>query len=385
MYIFNKIILLSQQIAMSILKGKQLSDLENIDFFEEEDKDYIIKNLTDPSVKNQRKDLIKHIDTSTDWKKVKNRIIPVKLSYWKYTAAAVFIGLLFMAGLLKNNIFFSDKPALVNIAQNTIQVGTNKAILTLEDGSNVYLEKGKKIQNKSVHSNGEELVYNSSKTNKILKYNYLTIPKGGEFSIKLSDGTQVWLNSDSQLKFPVSFKEGSSRIVELVYGEAYFKVSPSKKHKGVKFKVLNKKQEVEVIGTEFNIKAYPDDFDTYTTLVEGKIALSCNGKKQNLIPNQQSHLNFKTNLLSLKTVNVYNEIAWREGVFSFEGKSLKEIMKVLARWYDIKVHFKDAKTETIEFNGILDKNQRIEEILEIIKNFKVINNYKIVNKTIIIE
>lgn len=384
MYIFNKIILLSQQIAMSILKGKQ-SDLENIDFFEEKDKDYIIKNLTDPSVKDQRKDLIKQIDTSTDWKKVKSRIIPVKFSYWKYTAAAVFIGLLFMAGLLKNNIFFSDKPAPVNITQNTIQVGTNKAILTLEDGSNVYLEKGKKIQNKRLQSNGEELVYNPSKTNKILKYNYLTIPKGGEFSIKLSDGTQVWLNSDSQLKFPVSFKNGTSRVVELVYGEAYFKVSPSKMHKGAKFKVLNKKQEVEVIGTEFNIKAYPDDFDTYTTLVEGKIALRCNGEKQNLIPNQQSHLNFKTNLLSLKTVNVYNEIAWKEGVFSFEGKSLKEIMKVLARWYDIKVHFKDSRTETIEFNGILDKNQRIEEILEIIKNFKVINNYKIVNKTIIIE
>ena len=148
----------------------------------------------------------------------------------------------------------------------------------------------------------------------------------------LSDGTKVWLNSESQLKYPVAFNDGETRQVELVYGEAYFDVSPSTAHKGARFKVFNQSQEVEVLGTEFNIKAYKDETNIYTTLVEGKVAISAAGKNQILKPNQQSNLNLETGSIEITTVDVYNETTWIDGIFSFENKPLKEILKVLSRW-----------------------------------------------------
>ena len=151
--------------------------------------------------------------------------------------------------------------------------------MTLADGSKIALEKGTPVQTQNANSNGEELIYESSKNTSRLVYNYLTIPRGGQFVIKLSDGTKVWLNSASQLKFPVAFIEGESREVELVYGEAYFEVSPSTAHKGAHFQVYNKKQKVEVVGTEFNIKAYKDESNIYTTLVNGKVNVETGNKK----------------------------------------------------------------------------------------------------------
>ncbi|WP_111307476.1 FecR family protein [Confluentibacter sediminis] len=386
MPIFNKIIVLSKQIAASLLKGELPTDLDNFEIFDKKDKQYILKNLTDESLIKRRKNLTNQINKQADLEKVQNKItIPVRKISWKYAAAAAVLGILTTSYFFKDNLFPPTK-GISKIVDSKIETGTDKAILTLEDGSTVALGKSTTYQKNNISSNGEKLVYNpSEKSKNKIKYNYLTIPRGGKFSIKLSDGTQVWLNSESQLKYPVVFVEGDIREVELVYGEAYFDVSPSTKHNGAKFRVINKDQEVEVIGTEFNIKAYKDDTDTYTTLVKGKVALSYEGKKQNLLPNQQSHLDFKTNTLALKTVDVYNEISWKEGVFSFENKSLKEIMKVLARWYDIEVFFENQKSENVEFNGILDKNQNIEEILIIIKNFKIIKDYKINNKTVLLK
>src|SRR5690606_40703343 len=120
------------------------------------------------------------------------------------------------------------------------------------------LEKGDSIQTHNAISNGEEIIYNNN-TSRQLVYNYLTIPRGGQFQLTLSDGTRVWLNSETQIKYPVSFTDGESRQVELVYGEAYFEVSHSTEHKGSDFIVYNQNQEVQVLGTEFNIKAYKDD------------------------------------------------------------------------------------------------------------------------------
>ena len=107
----------------------------------------------------------------------------------------------------------------------------------------------------------------------------------------MSDGTQVWLNSESQLKYPVNFIKGQTRQVELVYGEAYFDVSPSVEHNGAKFKVFNQSQEVEVLGTEFNVKAYKDETNIYTTLVEGRVVIDNGALKQSLLP--KSTVKFK--------------------------------------------------------------------------------------------
>tara|TARA_R110002049_G_scaffold268752_1_gene445532 strand:+ start:59183 stop:60334 length:1152 start_codon:yes stop_codon:yes gene_type:complete len=301
-------------------------------------------------------------------------------NYFKY--AAVFVGILISVYFFKDDLFVSTR--IVN--SNAVEIGTDKATLTLEDGSFVTLEKGEAYQTKNVKSDGKQIIYEAEESAKAeVVYNYLTIPRGGQFFVKLSDGTQVWLNSESQLKYPVNFIEGEMRVVELVYGEAYFDVSPSSLHKGAKFKVFNQSQEVEVLGTEFNIKAYKDESNIYTTLVEGKVLVNYDNRKQSLTPNQLSSFNPSTKNFLVKEVDVYNEVSWKDGIFSFERKPLNEIMKVLSRWYDIEVIFKNQSLEDVKFFGVLGKDQEIKKILETIKKFKIIEEYEIKDKTVILK
>jgi transmembrane sensor len=314
-------------------------------------------------------------------KRLKSRYIAL----YKYAAAAVLI---IASTYLLRDIYFDnsvkDIPVLV---KTNIEPGTDKATLTLGDGTHVLLEKGQDLKTQNANSNGKEIVYEASEIHpQETVYNYLTIPRGGQYRIVLSDKTEVWLNSESQLKFPVTFIKGETRKVELVYGEAYFDVSPSNDNNGAKFKVVNQSQVVEVLGTEFNLKAYKDEDQIYTTLVEGKVAIHINGEKQNLLPDQQAKWIPHTNSFSINTdVNVYNEISWKNGVFSFDGKSLKEIMKIVSRWYDVEVFFLDKKVETTRFVGVIRKNRKLEDILINIKNFGIIKDYEINDKRVILK
>ncbi|TXE13125.1 FecR family protein [Seonamhaeicola algicola] len=284
---------------------------------------------------------------------------------FRYGIAASVIALLGFGYFMLNNNTNSVKVA----TQNNIHAGTNKATLTLEDGSKIALEKGQNYINNNIKSNGKELIYSTPATTKqSISYNYLTIPRGGQFLVNLSDGTKVWLNSDSQLKYPTNFIEGETRTVELVYGEAYFDVSPSTINNGTKFKVLNNHQTIEVLGTEFNIKAYKEDTHILTTLVEGKVMVTNHTNSTVLKPNQQSIITPNNNKIIVNTINVYNEISWKDGVFSFKNKPLKEIMMVLSRWYNVDVNFKNKNIEHELFGGSFDKTQNIEEILTMIQN-----------------
>ncbi|WP_339882663.1 FecR family protein [Polaribacter vadi] len=315
------------------------------------------------------------------------KVIPIyKKNWFKYTAAATVALLLSLSFFIKKDKINNTKPIIVNTIQNDIKIGTDKAILTLNDGSLVALEKGQEYATDNIVSNGEELVYAATSRKKIeVEYNYLTIPRGGQYHIKLSDGTQVWLNSESQIKYPVEFPSGKTRQIQLVYGEAYFDVSPSTSHNGAKFNVLTKNQEVEVLGTEFNIKAYKDENYIYTTLIEGKVSVKNGSNKEVLKPNEQSILNIENKDFVVSKVDVYSETAWKRGVFSFKNKSLKDIMKVLSRWYNVDVVFVDKKLENTVFKGVLNKNQSIEDILNLIKNTNFINDYEINNNTIILK
>lgn len=304
---------------------------------------------------------------------------------WKYAAAAS-IAVLLATSLLLNfkNEISNKQPVLV---ESDIKIGTDKATLTLEDGSTVALENGKEYKNEKVSSDGEKIVYQSEidKPAEKLAYNYLTIPRGGEFFIQLEDNTKVWLNAESKIKYPVAFLEGETREVELLYGEAYFEVSPSSMHNGAKFKVLTQGQEVVVLGTEFNIKAYKDENAIYTTLVEGKVAIDVNDRIEQLKPNEQSIFNKDNKDIVIYAVDVYSEISWKEGLFSFKDKSLKDIMKTLSRWYDVDVVFEDKALEEVRFKGVLNKNQNIEEILILIKNTNFIHAYDIKDNTILLR
>src|SRR5690606_19087608 len=219
-------------------------------------------NLIDFNKENSKKQLLDLIQKEQRVRKLKI------VRNWSYAAAASIILFISISYIVKNhfNSQLEVSPAVVE-QENSIQSGTDKATLTLEDGSEVALEKGTQYQNQNVSSNGQEIVYNMASASKEIAYNYLTIPRGGQFYVTLSDGTQVWLNSDSKLKYPVSFVEGESRQVELLYGEAYFEVSHSTEHQGANFKVFHSGQEVEVLGTEFNVRAYKEESNVFTTLV----------------------------------------------------------------------------------------------------------------------
>jgi ferric-dicitrate binding protein FerR (iron transport regulator) len=363
--------------------SKWLDNPANIDFF----KDLVRTNclveysLIDFDTENE-KQIIKSRIFQKQSKKQKIRYI----NFYKYAAAAILtIGLGYM---LTNNLFNKPSVEIPTAVNKIIEPGTDKAILTLEDGTELTLEKGQNFKTQNANSNGEAIVYESTKIkSEEIQYNYLTIPRGGQYRLVLSDKTEVWLNSETKLKYPVTFIKGKTRIVELVYGEAYFDVSPSSENKSAKFQVLNQSQLIEVLGTEFNLKAYKDDDNVYTTLVEGKIAINLNnGKKQDLSPDQQAKWNPNTNSLSLeKDVNVYNEISWKYGVFNFNGKPLKEIMKTISRWYDVEIVFLNKKVEETEFVGVIRKNRNLEDILVNIKNFGVIKDYERKEKMVILK
>ncbi|WP_194767050.1 FecR family protein [Tamlana sp. I1] len=305
-------------------------------------------------------------------------------SVLRYSVAASVAILVAFYFLFKQN---NQNTETINTVVNTsIKVGSDKAILTREDGSTITLEKGGQYSADNIESNGETLIYSqTNQDNKDIAYNYLTIPRGGHFFVKLADGTQVWLNSDSKLKYPVTFIDGKIRHVELLYGEAYFNVSPSTEHQGSKFTVSNNNHEIEVVGTEFNIKAYNNENNVVTTLVHGKVNVNYQGEKYLLLPNKQSSLNRTTNTISFQEVDVSQETSWVKGIFNFNNKSLKEIMVVLSRWYDFDVVFKNKSIEEEEFVGVLGKNEKIEDILLNMKNLNVIKDYKFDGKTIIIE
>ncbi len=385
------------QISKLLIKRKLkvLTDSEKLELQDFNKKNSFVKEIKIKKLVDKI-DSYSEIDTEKAWEileakyqgKNKKPVYFISKKPWFKYAAATVISFLAITFFFKHKIFNKSDEIPAVIAKNDVKngrPGTDKATLTLADGSKIALEKGTPVQTQNANSNGEEIIYESSKQNTSkLVYNYLTIPRGGQFVIKLSDGTKVWLNSASQLKFPVAFIEGVSRDVELVYGEAYFEVSPSTAHKGAHFQVYNKNQKVEVVGTEFNIKAYNDESNIYTTLVNGKVNVETENKKLNLVPNQQLNLDLKNKTSIIKTVDAYNEISWKDGVFSFKGKPLKDIMKVISRWYDVDVIFANKRLETVQFKGSLDKKQSLEEILSIMKS-TTIDSYEIKEKTLIIK
>lgn len=351
------------------------------DFFTDEEKKQIADSISNKKELMRNLDAQKHqvLKNIMDNRKKKSKI---RQLYW-YSAAASILVLVSLGLMFFQNV---DNPIEGN-AIGTITAGTDKATLTLSDGSQVALEKGQTYTTDQLESDGEQISYKSNK-NAVsdIAYNYLTIPRGGQFHLNLSDGTEVWLNSETQIKYPVSFSEGQTRMVELVYGEAYFDVSPSTEHKGAKFKVLNKSQEIEVLGTEFNIKAYKDETNIYTTLVEGKVAVNTTHNKGILVPDQQAILNLSTNSFEINAIDVYNEISWKKGVFSFKDKTMEQIMTVLGRWYNAEFVFENEDLKNVQFMGVLKKDEAITSLLTTLKNSEFINAYEIKdNNTVILK
>ena len=370
------------ELLIWLQKEENISNLQN---YIQNDYD-LNRVLIKPDIDKAFESLLMQIDSLEVKDKQSNEmpIIPIfRKSWFKYVAAAC-VAIILFAGYyfvkLTDPIKFEE--SIVNVP---IEPGTSKAILTLNDGTELILEKGKNYEDEYLNSNGEEIDYlktNKAQAEKI--YNYLTIPRGGQFFLKLSDGTKVWLNSDTKIKYPVHFVDGETRKVELVYGEAYFDVSPSTENKGSSFVLIQDRQNIKVLGTEFNIKAYKEDDKVYTTLVEGKVEVSNDYAATILKPNQQSVITGTTKNIVVSNVKVYSEIAWKDGIFNFREKELQEFVQVLMRWYDVDIIIEDPALKTYKFNGLLRKNQDLYDILKLINQTEQIN-YEKKNEKIILK
>lgn len=318
------------------------------------------------------------------------RLIEKRNKLERYKKIAFAASIILLVGISLFNQFYFNEIKIIN---DPIVIGTDKAILTLENGDQVILEKGQKFQNKTVNSDGKELSYSiknrssSNFKNEKIASNFLTIPRGGQFSLNLEDGTKILLNSDSKIKYPVKFIKGKKRQVELLYGEAFFDVSSSKNYNGSEFIVSTKTQKINVLGTKFNVKSYGGDDVITTTLVEGKVKVE-NGENQILLfPNQQSKVDSNSAIIDVSDVDVAQQISWTKGLFSFNDTSLEDIMHTLSRWYDLEFIFKSANQKKFIFSGILERTKSIEDILFIIEKTSSSNeiNFEINNKTIIID
>lgn len=267
-----------------------------------------------------------------------------------------------------------------DVVVNSISPKYNSPTLVLADGTVVALEpkKEKIVSKNGVISNvNNVLVYDAKALNGTTSTgdNTLIVPVGGIYAINLSDGTKVWLNSKSSLKYPVEF-DNSKRTV-MLEGEAYFEVKKDIKRP---FTVRTKEGNITVMGTHFNVSSYPEDNNFVTTLSEGKIKVSDfeASKKETVIlqPGQQSSVK-KNGALTVTQVDPEVFTAWKEGKFYFENEDLKSILTKMSRWYNFKVNFQNKSIEQIRFTGIVLKEESLTNLLDIISKTSNIK-YKII-------
>jgi transmembrane sensor len=308
-----------------------------------------------------------------------------KRSYTRAFAIAASVLVFITAGVL---MFMHHQPAKQQFAaskpvKNDIAPGGNKAILTLANGSTVVLTDAKngKLASQggvvvSKTADGQVKYAGSTTSSTTLVYNTATTPKGGQYQFILSDGTKVWLNSASSIKYPVNFI-GNERKVELT-GEAYFEVA----HNAAKpFRVVSSGQTVEVLGTHFNINAYADENGVKTTLLQGSVKVSsAYGGSSIIKPGEQAQFNNgKINVVS--DVDLDAAVAWKNGLFNFEDSNIQEVMRQFARWYDVDVKY-EGELPSRHFSGEIPRNLNATQMLDIL-SFKKIH-YKLQGKTIIV-
>ena len=304
-------------------------------------------------------------------------------SWFKVAAAAVLL----IGAFAIYKLMGSSKPELpiakIENTKQDIAPGGNKAILTLADGSTIILDSaanGKLTQQGNsniVKLNNGQLAYNTlnEKPTEIV-YNTISTPRGGQYQLTLADGSKVWLNASSSLRFPASFT-GNERKVEIT-GEAYFEVA---KNASMPFIVSAKGMNVEVLGTHFNINSYTDEAAIKTTLLEGAVKVSKGNAIQILSPGQQAQLNNVGQITVSKNADVDEIMAWKNGSFVFNSTDIENIMRQISRWYDVDVSF-DGNISKELFSGIVSRTSKLSQVLKIMERAGV--KFKIEGKRIVV-
>ena len=303
-----------------------------------------------------------------------------KNNYMNIAAAIFFLfGLSFVS---YKYIFTSDSPTVIE----DLKPGTNKARITLSDGKIIDLREDQEgiVFGEKLNYVDGTLIEDLDKDK--LTYAILETPKGGQYHIKLSDGTQVWLNADSKLKYPVVFNE-KERIVELE-GEAYFDVKNlSTKKTEIPFTVKTSYQNIKVLGTQFNVNAYKLDRSSpeKTTLVEGKIVIGNTNDEVVLEPGYQGVIS--SHAILKKKVDVTAFTAWVDNKFIFDDTDLREVLEVLGRWYDFE-YIVENPNYNVQLYANISRSKNFKEVLEILRKSEIkfrLENNRNENKLIIIN
>jgi transmembrane sensor len=323
-----------------------------------------------------------------DWEYMYNKIIPQRGGrvigmVWRKTgvAAAILIllaagGYWWLVGTPKTDLATTTNKK--QAVSHDVAPGGNKAVLKLADGSTIILDsaangrlaqQGGSVVNKTKDG---QLKYESAIGNResAMAYNMLATPRGGQYQLVLPDGSAVWLNAASSIRFPTAFT-GNERNVEIT-GEAYFEV---KKNAAMPFTVkLNNGAAVRVLGTHFNINAYDDEASSKVTLLEGSVKVGI-GNRQSAIdnntvilkPGEQTSVSQSSHLSQPIPVQTDEVVAWKNGSFYFNNTDLQTIMRQVARWYDIDVEYKDVvKNDTLFLE--VPRNTSLSEVLKVIES-----------------
>ncbi|SMD13261.1 FecR family protein [Pedobacter nyackensis] len=343
-------------------------------------------DLSDKSLKILKSQTFKRIKKSYK----KERSLP----HWYRYAAAVIAFVMVSVGIVlyisKKQEQKGNNTASMRAVVNDVAPGSNKALLTLADGTVVKLDEARtgsiaEVAGITIRKTKdgqvvyEAAVHASNKTTSI-SYNQISTPRGGQFKITLPDGTKVWLNAASSLKYPVRFTE-TIRRVELT-GEGYFEVNSQQLPNGdrVAFLVSTPTQNVEVLGTHFNINSYGDEKAILTTLVEGKVRVTDGHTSVLLKPGQQASLT--ANNFNVKKIDTEEAVAWKNGYFSFDQADLQSVMLQLSRWYDVDVVYKAGELPSETFTGKVYRNMSLSKVLDMLAFAKV--NFKMEGKKMII-
>lgn len=345
---------------------------DELDLWVEESDDNVelFAQLTDERNINEAMAFMKSLDKEKAYKKVKSRIAPKNRNRrWliPVSVAAIFLIALGIVWLIRSKAVESIPPSHDVAGTTDIAPGSAKAVLQLASGKSITLgkESNGTIANEgsvAIKASEQTLTYNGQESLSTPAYNTLSIPKGGKYKLILSDGTQVWINAASSIKYPAVFS-GSERKVE-VEGEAFFDVARDEKKP---FIVQAGKANILVLGTSFNVSTYSDEPVQTAVLVSGKIKVEATNKQQELAPGQQATFG-ATGDITVTNANIQAATAWKDDKFVFKEEPIENIMRQLARWYNVKVLYRG--NINYHFSAKISRDQPISTILRLLEDTK---------------
>jgi transmembrane sensor len=290
-------------------------------------------------------------------------------------------------------------PVASGLYKNDIAPGGNKAMLTLANGSTIVLDSAhdgtlaQQGSTKIIKLDGGALAYRAAagskgqtteQTTEQTGFNTIATPRGGQYRIILPDGSKVWLNAASSLRFPAAFT-GNERTVELT-GEAYFEIAKNAE-KPFHVKVpsggtAGESMDVEVLGTSFNVMAYTNEEKIHTTLLEGKVKVKQGAMAENLSPGRQAIVDQNTSAIEVADANIEQAVAWKDGLFRFKETDIRELMRQVERWYDVDVVYRTDRGDQ-DFTGVVSRNKNVSTLLQMLELTGTVH-FKIEGKRIIV-